>query len=139
MKAIYLILVFTCFSISGYAQLSLLGKNENDVLAQAPSEKFILNNRSVKRLGADSVVILTFFPNNPDDTVTNFTKTFFIRNEVCKSYMLTYFIKELPNFIQAINSKYKRIDDTHWIDNNAYYQGTLVISKDTFSMSFEKL
>jgi len=139
MKILLLILICSCFFSSAKSQLSLLGKSEKDVLIEASGENFFLKNRSVRNKGADSLVILEFFPRNPKDTAFNFTKTLFIRNEVCKGYMITNFISALPNFIQAINSKYRRVDDTHWIDSNAYYQATLNISKDVFSMFFEKL
>lgn len=136
MKKLLLFIAGLIISVHAYSQIRFLGSNERTINDTFIHLDFTLQERNVTVKGKDKVISLIYYPGGNVKGNTS-VRTFILKNDTCKSYMVSDYLNELPKTIAEINKTFTRVDENNWIDEKSYYQATLTRMKDGFYIEFK--
>ena len=135
----YLLLITGIFLCQySKAQVSALGKKENQIKIYMATSGYVFQDSSIVSKYGNTVVTLEYHPND-SDTTGDIPIGYTFKNDTCVTFMFHSYLKDLPNIIKAMDKKYKRIDDTNWLDENATHEAILWKDDKGFYMCFQKL
>jgi hypothetical protein len=131
---LFLLGIFLCLNCySQSRQVSLIGKQESDVLFEMKSDTTFTYDKQ------------TFEPNgNYHITYESRNKSglcnFYFENNICTIVVFYMTIEKLPDIITDLNHYYKRTDNVTWVEKTLHYKVVFhTENKGSFQLAYTKL